>query len=81
MVHFAGLKAVGESVVHPFLYFENNLIGSITLYSVMAKYSCKKACLSIYVLFLMYESMKYIMHSGRGKFESIMFMIFATLYV
>uniref|UniRef100_A0A3Q7IPZ1 UDP-glucose 4-epimerase n=1 Tax=Solanum lycopersicum TaxID=4081 RepID=A0A3Q7IPZ1_SOLLC len=42
VVHFAGLKAVGESVVQPFLYFENNLIGSITLYSVMAKYNCKK---------------------------------------
>ncbi|KAK4365338.1 hypothetical protein RND71_016696 [Anisodus tanguticus] len=46
VVHFAGLKAVGESVAHPFLYFENNLIGSITLYSVMAKYNCKKLVFS-----------------------------------
>ncbi|KAF3658290.1 Bifunctional UDP-glucose 4-epimerase and UDP-xylose 4-epimerase 1 [Capsicum chinense] len=46
VVHFAGLKAVGESVAHPFLYFENNLIGSITLYSVMTKYNCKKLVFS-----------------------------------
>lgn len=62
MVHFAGLKAVGESVAHPFLYFENNLIGSITLYSVMAKYNCKKVRLSIYFLF---HIVKYVMHSRQ----------------
>ncbi|GKE51851.1 bifunctional UDP-glucose 4-epimerase and UDP-xylose 4-epimerase 1-like protein, partial [Tanacetum coccineum] len=42
VIHFAGLKAVGESMAHPFRYFDNNLIGSITLYQVMAKYNCKK---------------------------------------
>nr|GMD98185.1 bifunctional UDP-glucose 4-epimerase and UDP-xylose 4-epimerase 1 [Ipomoea batatas] len=46
VVHFAGLKAVGESVAHPFRYFDNNLIGSITLYSVMEKYNCKKLVFS-----------------------------------
>lgn len=44
MIHFAGLKAVGESVENPMRYFDNNLIGSITLYKVMAKYGCKKVC-------------------------------------
>ncbi|KVH91879.1 NAD-dependent epimerase/dehydratase, partial [Cynara cardunculus var. scolymus] len=42
VIHFAGLKAVGESVIYPFRYFDNNLIGSITLYQVMEKYNCKK---------------------------------------
>lgn len=47
MIHFAGLKAVGESVVNPRRYFDNNLIGTINLYEIMAKYNCKKVCLSI----------------------------------
>ena len=42
MIHFAGLKAVGESVANPRRYFDNNLIGTINLYEVMAKYDCKK---------------------------------------
>ncbi|MFS7900134.1 putative isomerase [Helianthus anomalus] len=42
VIHFAGLKAVGESMARPFRYFDNNLIGSITLYQVMARYNCKK---------------------------------------
>ncbi|MFS7990985.1 putative isomerase [Helianthus anomalus] len=46
VIHFAGLKAVGESMAFPFRYFDNNLIGSITLYQVMAKYNCKKLVFS-----------------------------------
>lgn len=46
VIHFAGLKAVGESVEHPLRYFDNNLIGSITLYQTMAKYNCKKLVFS-----------------------------------
>lgn len=46
MIHFAGLKAVGESVTNPRRYFDNNLIGTINLYEIMAKYHCKKVCLT-----------------------------------
>ncbi|KAL2902424.1 Bifunctional UDP-glucose 4-epimerase and UDP-xylose 4-epimerase 1 [Bienertia sinuspersici] len=46
VIHFAALKAVGESVAHPFPYFDNNLIGSINLYQTMAKYNCKKLVFS-----------------------------------
>ena len=46
VIHFAGLKAVGESVANPMRYFDNNLVGSINLYKVMAKYNCKKVCCS-----------------------------------
>lgn len=46
VIHFAGLKAVGESVAYPFRYFDNNLIGSINLYTIMDKYNCKKLVFS-----------------------------------
>uniref|UniRef100_A0A7C9DY03 UDP-glucose 4-epimerase n=1 Tax=Opuntia streptacantha TaxID=393608 RepID=A0A7C9DY03_OPUST len=46
VIHFAGLKAVGESVAQPLRYFDNNLIGSINLYQTMAKYDCKKLVFS-----------------------------------
>lgn len=41
VIHFAGLKAVGESVQKPLLYYNNNLIGTITLLEVMAAHGCK----------------------------------------
>jgi UDP-glucose 4-epimerase len=37
VVHFAGLKAVGESVEKPLLYYDNNITGSIALFEVMAE--------------------------------------------
>lgn len=42
VIHFAGLKAVGESVKKPLMYYNNNLIGTITLLEVMAAHGCKK---------------------------------------
>ncbi|KAL7226007.1 hypothetical protein ACSBR1_021200 [Camellia fascicularis] len=42
VIHFAGLKDVGESVIYPLRYFDNNLIGSINLYQTMAKYNYPK---------------------------------------
>ena len=46
MIHVAGLKAVGESVQKPLLYYDNNLIGTITLLEVMAAHGCKNVPLS-----------------------------------
>lgn len=37
VVHFAGLKAVGESVCDPIRYYENNVLGSLTLFRAMSK--------------------------------------------
>ncbi|MBS3935005.1 MAG: UDP-glucose 4-epimerase GalE [Sulfuritalea sp.] len=37
VIHFAGLKAVGESVARPLLYFRNNVEGSIALFETMAE--------------------------------------------
>ena len=41
VVHFAGLKAVGESVAKPLEYYENNLNGTFVLLKVMREYNCK----------------------------------------
>ncbi|KAL5201968.1 hypothetical protein ABZP36_012920 [Zizania latifolia] len=46
VIHFAGLKAVGESVHKPLLYYDNNLIGTITLLQVMAAHGCTKLVFS-----------------------------------
>ena len=37
-IHFAGLKAVGESVAKPLMYYENNLLSTIVLIKTMEKY-------------------------------------------
>jgi UDP-glucose 4-epimerase len=39
-LHFAGLKAVGESVAFPLRYYTNNLDGTINLLTLMDKYGC-----------------------------------------
>lgn len=46
VIHFAGLKAVGESCEKPFLYHENNTAGSMTLFEVMEKHSCRSIVFS-----------------------------------
>lgn len=46
VIHFAGYKAVGESVARPLLYYENNIAGSINLYQVMAAHGVKRLVFS-----------------------------------
>ncbi|MBU4446503.1 MAG: UDP-glucose 4-epimerase GalE [Candidatus Marinimicrobia bacterium] len=46
VIHFAGLKAVGESVDIPLKYYHNNISGTITLCEVMAKYNVKNIVFS-----------------------------------
>jgi len=41
VIHFAGLKAVGESVAKPLEYYDNNLTGSLVLFDTMARYGVK----------------------------------------
>lgn len=41
VMHFAGLKAVGESVAEPLRYFDNNVSGTLTLLQAMAKFGIK----------------------------------------
>ena len=46
VIHFAGLKAVGESVAKPLLYYNNNVSGTITLLEAMAEYNIKNLVFS-----------------------------------
>ena len=46
VIHFAGLKAVGESVSKPLLYYENNVGGSVSLIKVMNKHNCENIVFS-----------------------------------
>jgi UDP-glucose 4-epimerase len=46
VIHFAGLKAVGESVSIPLHYYHNNITGTLILCEVMAKYDVKKLVFS-----------------------------------
>ena len=46
VIHFAGLKAVGESVREPIMYYDNNLISTIVLLEVMNEFSVKKIVFS-----------------------------------
>ena len=46
VIHFAGLKAVGESVKKPIKYYHNNITGTLVLLELMKKYNCKKIVFS-----------------------------------
>lgn len=46
VIHFAGLKAVGESVRMPIEYYDNNLISTISLLEVMREFDCKRLVFS-----------------------------------
>lgn len=46
VIHFAGLKAVGESCEKPILYYENNLMANLALTEIMSKHNVKKLVFS-----------------------------------
>lgn len=46
VIHFAGLKAVGESVAKPLLYYKNNIVGTLNLLEMMISQGCKKLVFS-----------------------------------
>ena len=46
VIHFAGLKAVGESNEKPQLYYDNNVTGSLNLFEVMAEFNVKNIVFS-----------------------------------
>jgi UDP-glucose 4-epimerase len=46
VIHFAGLKAVGESVAQPLRYYDNNVSGSVLLFEVMAGHGVKNIVFS-----------------------------------
>lgn len=46
VVHFAGLKAVGESVAEPVRYYDNNVVGTIRLLEAMERHDCRRLVFS-----------------------------------
>ena len=46
VIHFAGFKAVGESVSKPLMYYRNNLDSTLTLLEVMGSHNCKRIVFS-----------------------------------
>ncbi len=46
VIHFAGLKAVGESVEKPLMYYDNNIHGTLVLLETMKKHDCKNIVFS-----------------------------------
>ena len=46
VIHFAGLKAVGESVQKPLMYYRNNIDSSLSLLEVMNEFNCKNLIFS-----------------------------------
>lgn len=46
VIHFAGLKAVGESVEKPLKYYDNNINGTICLLEMMKEFNCNKILFS-----------------------------------
>src|SRR5688572_29125563 len=46
VIHLAGLKAVGESVQQPLLYYDNNVAGTLTLLDVLARRGIRRVVFS-----------------------------------
>ena len=46
VIHFAGLKAVGESVAEPLRYYDNNVAGTLSLLKAMKKHGCQQLVFS-----------------------------------
>lgn len=68
VIHFAGLKAVGESVSKPLEYYNNNITGTLVLLEVMRKYDCKKIIFSSSATVYGDQGVsKYVESLGRGN--------------
>ena len=60
VIHFAGLKSVKESCKDPLLYWNNNLIGTISLLKIMEEFNCRKLIFSSSATVYKYNSNKLI---------------------
>jgi len=71
VIHFAGLKAVGESVKIPLSYYRNNIDSTLTLLEVMQESNCKNIVFSSSAtVYGIQESPKYVETMERGKTSS-----------
>lgn len=71
VIHFAGYKAVGESVKKPLMYYHNNLFSTVNLLEVMKEHDVKKFLFSSSAtIYGIQESPQYIETMQRGKTTS-----------
>ncbi len=71
VIHFAGYKAVGESVKKPLMYYENNLESTITLLRIMNDFDCKNIVFSSSAtVYGVQESPKYVETMTRKETSS-----------
>ena len=71
VIHFAGYKAVGESVREPIMYYSNNLISTINLLEIMKKHNVKKIVFSSSATVYGEQSIpKYVETMKRGETTS-----------
>ena len=69
VIHFAGLKAVEESILEPILYWQSNIIGTLNLLEIMKKNSCKNLVFSSSAA--LYESKDNIFLSEKSSIKPI----------
>lgn len=67
VIHFAGLKAVGESVEKPLEYYSNNLISTLNLLDIMSKYNVKKLVFSSSATVYGEQEVPYVETMKRGE--------------
>ena len=67
VVHFAGLKDVSESIANPFLYWENNVLGSFNLLKSMDENNCKNIVFSSSASIYKNNSLQPIMENSEIK--------------
>lgn len=68
VIHFAGLKAVGESVMKPVMYYRNNIDTTLTLLEKMKEYGCRKFVFSSSAtVYGENASIPYVETQSRGK--------------
>ena len=71
VIHFAGYKAVGESVKEPLMYNSNNLISTLNLLEIMKKYNVKKFIFSSSAtVYGQQKTSKYTEDMNRGETTS-----------
>ncbi|MDD5770290.1 MAG: GDP-mannose 4,6-dehydratase, partial [Candidatus Gracilibacteria bacterium] len=68
VLHFAGLKAVGESCEKPILYYDNNIVGSLKLFEVMQEFGVKNIIFSSSAT--VYKELKTKNRESRGFLET-----------
>ena len=65
VIHFAGLKAVGESVANPLKYYEINVGGSVSLLSAMSKAECNNIVFHHQLQFMVNRNIYLMMKSTQ----------------